>query len=60
MGFTIAVAGPKGADYELEDGVVQECEALCKANGGKVELCDSAAQAVAGAEAEKAVVILTQ
>jgi len=50
MGYTVAVAGPKGAAYELEDGVVQECEALCKASGGKIELCDSAAQAVAGAD----------
>lgn len=50
MGFTVAVAGPKGPDYELEDGVVQECEALAAAGGGKVEVCDTAAEAVAGAD----------
>ena len=50
MGFTVAVAGPKGAQFELEDGVVQECEALAAANGGAIELCETAAQAVAGAD----------
>ena len=40
MGFTVAVAGPKGADYELEDGVVQECQALAAANGGAIEVCE--------------------
>ena len=51
MGFTVAIAGPKGDQYELEDGVVQECEALAAAGGGKIEVCDTAAQAVAGADA---------
>ena len=51
MGFTVAVAGPKGADYELEDGVVQECQALAAANGGAIEVCETAAEAVAGADA---------
>jgi len=50
MGFTVAVAGPKGPDFELEDGVMQECEALAAANGGKVEVCSTAAEAVAGAD----------
>jgi len=50
MGFTVAVAGPKGAQFELEDGVVQECEVLAAANGGKVEVCATAAEAVAGAD----------
>jgi ornithine carbamoyltransferase len=50
MGFTVAVAGPKGPDYELEDGVVAECEALAAANGGAIELCETAAQALAGAD----------
>ena len=51
MGYTIAVAGPKGAEFELEDGVVQECQALAAASGGKIEICDTAAEAVAGADA---------
>jgi len=50
MGFTVAVGGPKGADFELEDGVLQECEALSAAHGGKVEVCATAAEAVAGAD----------
>ena len=33
MGFSIAVAGPKGEMFELEDGVVQECEVLAAASG---------------------------
>ena len=50
MGFTVAVAGPKGAQFGLEDGVVDECMALAAANGGGIEVCDTAAEAVAGAD----------
>lgn len=50
MGFTVAIAGPKGAQYEIEDGVLQECEALAASGGGGVEVCDTAAEAVAGAD----------
>ena len=50
MGFTVAVAGPQGAQYEMEDGVVQECEALAAASGGKIEICKTAAEAVVGAD----------
>ena len=34
----------------MEDGVVQECEALGAANGGRIEVCKTAAEAVAGAD----------
>ena len=50
MGFTVAVAGPKGAQFEIEDGIVEECQALAAANGGKIEVCGTAAEAVAGAD----------
>ena len=50
MGFTVAVAGPKGPQFEIEDGVLSECEALAKTGGGKVEVCATAAEAVAGAD----------
>ena len=50
MGYTVAVAGPQGAQFELEDGVVAECEALAAASGGKIEVCKTAAEAVANAD----------
>ena len=50
MGYTVAVAGPQGAQYEMEDGVVAECEALAAASGGKIEVCKTAAEAVANAD----------
>ena len=35
---------------EIEDGVVDECEALAAVGGGAIELCATAAEAVAGAD----------
>ena len=35
---------------EIEEGVVDECEALAAVGGGAIELCATAAEAVAGAD----------
>ena len=34
MGFTVAAAGPSGPEFAIEDGVLDECEALAAASGG--------------------------
>lgn len=49
-GFTVAVAGPSGDGYDIEPSVLEECAALAAANGGAVEVCETAAEAVAGAD----------
>ena len=33
-----AAAGPQGVDFELEDGVVSECEALASTSGGGIQV----------------------
>lgn len=50
MGFTVAVAGPKGGEFEIEDGVLEECDALAAVSGGGYQICATAAEAVAGAD----------
>ena len=50
-GLDVRVAGPKGADFDIEPGVLEECAELTKAPGaGTVTVCDTAADAVAGAD----------
>lgn len=50
MGFTVAAAGPSGPEFAIEDGVLDECEALAAASGGGFQVCATAAEAVAGAD----------
>jgi hypothetical protein len=38
-----------GDGYDIEPSVLEECAALAAANGGAVEVCETAAEAVAGA-----------
>ena len=50
MGYEIRVAGPSGEGYDIEAPVLEECEALCKVSGGKVIVCKTAQEAVAGVD----------
>ena len=50
MGYEIRVAGPSGEGYDIEAPVLEECEALCKVSGGKVTVCKTAQEAVAGVD----------
>ena len=50
MGFEIRVAGPSGEGYSIEQPVLDECAELCKVSGGKVLVCPTAQEAVAGVD----------
>ena len=52
MGMNVRVAGPKGEDFAIEQSVLDECAKLSAAspNAGTVEVCDTAEEAVAGAD----------
>eukprot|EP01105_Mastigella_eilhardi_P015460 TRINITY_DN3538_c0_g1_i1.p1 TRINITY_DN3538_c0_g1~~TRINITY_DN3538_c0_g1_i1.p1 ORF type:complete len:666 (+),score=229.00 TRINITY_DN3538_c0_g1_i1:92-1999(+) len=50
VGFEIRVAGPSGAGFEIDHDVIEECDALCKKSGGKVVVCKTAEEAVAGVD----------
>jgi ornithine carbamoyltransferase len=51
MGFHVAVCGPRGAEFAIEQCVLDECAALCKRSGGKVEWTHDVQRAAAGADA---------
>ncbi|KAJ1462841.1 Aspartate/ornithine carbamoyltransferase [Pelagophyceae sp. CCMP2097] len=48
MGIDCRVAGPPGADFAIEDGVLEECEQL---GAGRVKVCGTAEEAVSGVDA---------
>jgi len=52
MGMNVRVAGPKAADFVIEQSVLDECAKLSAATptAGTVQICDSAEEAVAGAD----------
>eukprot|EP00331_Platyophrya_macrostoma_P008308 CAMPEP_0176425676 /NCGR_PEP_ID=MMETSP0127-20121128/11517_1 /TAXON_ID=938130 /ORGANISM="Platyophrya macrostoma, Strain WH" /LENGTH=321 /DNA_ID=CAMNT_0017806855 /DNA_START=36 /DNA_END=1001 /DNA_ORIENTATION=- len=45
LGATVSIAGPKGAEYEVEQEVLDECAALAKAYGGALEVHNDASKA---------------
>ena len=51
MGLDCRVAGPPGADFAIEAGVLDECAAIAASPGaGAVRVCATAEEAVAGAD----------
>jgi ornithine carbamoyltransferase len=50
LGATVAVAGPRGPDFDIEPSVLEECKALKELEVGSFEVHHSAADAVAGAD----------
>jgi len=50
LGFEIRVAGPTGEGYAPEECVLAECKELCAKSGGKVIICTTAQEAVAGVD----------
>ena len=52
MGMNVRVAGPKGEDFAIEQSVLDECTKLSAVspNAGTVQVCDTAEEAVAGAD----------
>jgi len=50
LGATVAVAGPKGADFDIEQSVLDECSELAARHGGKFEVHHDAAAAVTNAD----------
>lgn len=50
VGFEIRVSGPSGPGFEVEPEVLEECAQLCKKSGGKVIVCATAEEAVAGVD----------
>lgn len=50
IGFEIRVSGPSGPGYDAEPEVLEECAKLCAKSGGKVIVCKTAEEAVAGVD----------
>lgn len=50
IGYECRVAGPFGEGYDPAPEVVAECAELCKKSGGKVVICKTAEEAVAGVD----------